>query len=30
MEKQGSTFEQSSEWLEAMVQSGRYQQDTFG
>jgi cytochrome P450/NADPH-cytochrome P450 reductase len=30
MEKQGSTFEQSSEWLEGMVQSGRYQQDTFG
>jgi sulfite reductase alpha subunit-like flavoprotein len=30
MEKQGSSFEKSSEWLEGMVLSGRYHQDTFG
>jgi cytochrome P450/NADPH-cytochrome P450 reductase len=30
MEKQGSSFEKSSEWLESMVLSGRYHQDTFG
>jgi cytochrome P450/NADPH-cytochrome P450 reductase len=30
MEKQGSSFEKSSEWLEGMVLSGRYLQDTFG
>jgi cytochrome P450/NADPH-cytochrome P450 reductase len=30
MEKRGATLEQSSEWLEGMIEGGRYHQDVFG
>ena len=30
MEKRGTNLEQSSEWLEGMIASGRYHQDVFG
>ncbi len=30
MEKRGTNLEQSSEWLEGMIEGGRYHQDVFG
>jgi cytochrome P450 / NADPH-cytochrome P450 reductase len=30
MERRGTTLEQSSTWLEGMIESGRYNQDVFG
>ncbi len=30
MEKRGLTLEQSSAWLEGMIEGGRYHQDVFG
>ena len=30
MEKRGTTLEQSSAWLEGMIEGGRYHQDVFG
>jgi cytochrome P450/NADPH-cytochrome P450 reductase len=30
MEKRGTSLEQSSEWLEGMIEGGRYHQDVFG
>jgi cytochrome P450/NADPH-cytochrome P450 reductase len=30
MEKRGLTLEQSSAWLEGMIEGGRYNQDVFG
>jgi cytochrome P450/NADPH-cytochrome P450 reductase len=30
MERRGTTLEQSSDWLEGMIESGRYSQDVFG
>jgi cytochrome P450/NADPH-cytochrome P450 reductase len=30
MGQRGTTLEQSSDWLEGMIESGRYSQDVFG